>query len=80
MATSKIFLNNTTQAVRLSKEVAFDEGVSDVEIFIQGEARVIVPQGRALIAWMQTGPHFSDDFLNERDQPPMPADSSEFFE
>jgi antitoxin VapB len=80
MSSSKIFYNNTTQAVRLSKDVAFPEGVSEVEIFIQGETRVIAPKGQSLLAWMQTGPHFSDDFMVDRDQPPMPADKPGLFD
>ena len=63
MTSSKIFYNNTTQAVRLPKDVAFAQDVTEVEIFIQGETRVIAPKGRSLVAWMQTGPHFTEDFM-----------------
>lgn len=80
MSTSKIFYNNTTQAVRLPKGVAFPETVAEVEIFVQGETRVIAPKGQSLIAWMQTGPHFSADFMSERDQPAMPADKPGLFD
>ena len=52
MVSSKLFLNNTTQAVRLPKEVAFPEGVTEVEIFVEGDTRVIVPKGQSLIAWI----------------------------
>jgi antitoxin VapB len=74
MVSSKLFLNNTTQAVRLPKEVAFPEGVTEVEIFVEGDTRVIVPKGQSLLAWMTTGPGFSEDFMVDRDQPSMPTD------
>jgi antitoxin VapB len=80
MVSSKLFLNNTTQAVRLPKEVAFPQGVNEVEIFVQGETRVIVPAGQSLIAWMTTGPGFSEDFMVERDQPTMPTDTVGMFD
>jgi antitoxin VapB len=80
MVSSKLFLNNTTQAVRLPKEVAFPEGVTEVEIFVEGDTRVIVPKGQSLLAWMTTGPGFSDDFMVDRDQPSMPADKMGMFD
>ena len=79
MTSSKIFYNNTTQAVRLPKDVAFAQDVTEVEIFIQGETRVIAPKGRSLVAWMQTGPHFTEDFMVDRDQPLMPEDDEGLF-
>ncbi|MEG2779006.1 MAG: type II toxin-antitoxin system VapB family antitoxin, partial [Aurantimicrobium sp.] len=80
MTSSKIFYNNTTQAVRLPKDVAFPLEVTEVDIFIQGETRVIAPKGQSLVAWMQTGPHFTSDFMVDRDQPPMPEDEEGIFE
>ena len=80
MTSSKIFYNNTTQAVRLPKDVAFPLEVTEVDIFIQGETRVIAPKGQSLVAWIQTGPHFTEDFMVERDQPPMPEDEEGMFE
>jgi antitoxin VapB len=70
MATStKLFLNNTTQAVRLPKDVAFPDGVTEVEIRIVGEARLIVPKGRGLAHWLEHRTPFPD--FPDRDQPPM---------
>ena len=80
MTSSKIFYNNTTHAVRLPKDVAFPLEVTEVDIFIQGETRVIAPKGQSLVAWIQTGPHFTEDFMVERDQPPMPEDEEGIFE
>lgn len=60
-----LFLNNKSQAVRLSKDVAFPPGVREVAILRDGARRVIVP---ANALW--------DDFfaadgidLSERAQP-----------
>ena len=49
--TTKLFLNNTTQAVRLPRDVAFDESVTEVEITVVGEARVITPVGHRIDAF-----------------------------
>jgi antitoxin VapB len=66
MARTKLFRSNRSQAVRLPKEVAFPEGVTDVTILRDGNRRVIAP---ADAIW--------DDFfdapgidLPERAQPP----------
>lgn len=45
--TTKLFKSNKTQAVRLPKDVAFDEGVTEVEITVVGDSRVITPAGRS---------------------------------
>lgn len=66
MTRTKLFRSNRSQAVRLPKEVAFPEGVTDVTILRDGRRRVIAP---ADAVW--------DDFfdapgidLPERAQPP----------
>jgi antitoxin VapB len=65
MTKTSLFRSNRSQAVRLSKDVAFPESVRDVVVLREGQRRVIVP---ANAAW--------DDFfdapgvdLGERDQP-----------
>ena len=65
MTRTKLFRSNRSQAVRLPKDVAFPEGVTEVAISRDGKRRVIVP---ANAAW--------DDFfdapgidLPPRDQP-----------
>ena len=66
MATTTLFQNNRSQAVRLSKEVAFPPSVREVAVLRDGNRRVIVP---ADAAW--------DDFFDapgidiEREQPPV---------
>jgi antitoxin VapB len=67
MTKTTLFLSNRSQAVRLSKDVAFPEGVRAVTVLREGKRRVIVP---ADAVW--------DDFfdapsvdLGEREQPLM---------
>jgi len=62
-----LFQSNRSQAVRLSKDVAFPEGVRSVTVLREGARRVIVPSNAV---W--------DDFfdapgidLPERDQPAL---------
>jgi antitoxin VapB len=65
MTKTTLFQTNRSQAVRLSKDVAFPKGVHEVSILRDGPRRVIVP---ANAVW--------DDFfeqpgidLGEREQP-----------
>lgn len=65
MSRTTIFQSNRTQAVRLSKDVAFPDTVKEVAVLRDGNRRVIVP---ANSIW--------DDFfdapgidLGDRDQP-----------
>lgn len=43
MTRTKLFQNNRSQAVRLSKDVAFPSEVSEVAVLRDGNRRVIVP-------------------------------------
>ena len=63
-----IFKSNKTQAVRLPKDVAFPEGVREVEIVKVGNSRVISPVGHRWDSYFERGSKISDDFLTERDQ------------
>lgn len=69
MTTTRIFTNNTTQAVRLPKAVAFPDDVSEVEIVVVGEARLITPVARRWDFFFDRDVEISDDFLVDRDQP-----------
>lgn len=69
MVTTKLFTSNTTQAVRLPKAVAFPDDVTEVEIVVDGDARIIVPAGRRLDYFFAHRVGVSDDFMTERDQP-----------
>lgn len=70
MTSSTVFTSNRSQAVRLPKAVAFPEGVHKVDILKIGRSRVIVPQGRRWDDLFLSGPRASDDFMDERTQPP----------
>ncbi len=69
--TTRLFTNNTTQAVRLPKAVAFPDDVSEVEVIVSGNARVIVPKGGRIEYYLANRVPAPDDFMLERDQPPM---------
>lgn len=73
MTRTTLFQSNRSQAVRLSKDVAFPEGVRSVTVLRDGRRRVIVPSDAL---W--------DDFfdapgvdLGDRDQP-APQDREAF--
>jgi antitoxin VapB len=63
-----LFKSNQTQAVRLPKDVAFPDGVREVEIIKVGNSRVISPVGQSWDSFFNDPDKISDDFLVERDQ------------
>lgn len=65
---TKVFKSNKTQAVRLPRAVAFDESVTEVEIVVVGNTRIITPAGESWDQWFD-GPSISDDFMSNREQP-----------
>ena len=69
MARTTIFLSNRSQALRLSKEVAFPEGVKSVTVLRDGNRRVVTPSD-ALWDDFFDGPGVD---LGPRDQPPAQA-------
>ncbi|MFZ5834489.1 MAG: type II toxin-antitoxin system VapB family antitoxin [Pseudomonadota bacterium] len=71
MTRSTIFKNNRSQAVRLPKQVAFPDDVHQVEIITIGQSRVISPVGRRWDDLFRAGPRATDDFMTERDEPPV---------
>jgi antitoxin VapB len=70
MARSTVFTNNRTQAVRLPKAVAFPDDVRDVEVIKVGNSRVITPVGRRWSDVFLHGPRATEDFMDDREQPP----------
>lgn len=68
MVSSKLFLNNTTQAVRLPKDVAFPADVLEVDIIVQGEARILLPRGTGWSWWAEHAPRLPEDFALHRDE------------
>ncbi|MFT3872964.1 MAG: type II toxin-antitoxin system VapB family antitoxin [Nocardioides sp.] len=71
MTTTRLFRSNRTQAVRLPKDVAFPDGVTEVEVLVVGDARIVVPQGRRWDYFFGHGLEVTDDFMTEREQPPV---------
>jgi len=70
MTRSTVFTTNRSQAVRLPKAVAFPEGVHQVEIAKVGSSRIITPVGKRWDDLFRDGPRASEDFMQERVQPP----------
>ncbi len=68
MERASIFKSNKSQALRLPKPVAYSDDVKQVDIVIQGRARIITPAGESWDSWFD-GVGVSDDFMANRDQP-----------
>ena len=66
MATSTVFTNNRTQAVRLPAELRLPDNVKKVEVRARGKDRIISPLGHRWDDFFLNGPRVSDDFMNER--------------
>ncbi|GAB3863667.1 toxin-antitoxin system antitoxin VapB [Nocardioides maradonensis] len=66
---TRLFLSNRTQAVRLPKPVAFDPSVSEVEIDVVGEARIIRPAGSKVDTFWSSELRITDDFAREQPDP-----------
>jgi len=66
MATSTVFTNNRTQAVRLPAELRLPEHVKKVEVRARGKDRIISPLGHRWDDFFLNGPRVSEDFMNER--------------
>jgi antitoxin VapB len=70
METAKIFTNGKSQAVRLPKEFRFE----GKEVFIKrvGNTVVLIPKSQnTLETWFLSLKNFSEDFMEERVQPPQ---------
>ncbi|MDR2975512.1 MAG: antitoxin [Propionibacteriaceae bacterium] len=69
MATGTVFYNNTTQAVRLPKAVAWDPSVTEVTIQVVGDQRILTPKGAEWDVWFDAHSPVSSDFMASREQP-----------
>jgi len=69
MKSGSVFRSNTSQAVRLPKDVALPDSVKRVDIIPVGRGRLIVPAGEGWDSWFDEE-GVTDDFLACRDQPP----------
>ncbi len=67
MKTAKIFKNGQSQAVRLPKDVRFD----DTEVFIKKSGHVVylIPRSDSWDVLFDSLKKFSEDFMSERLQP-----------
>jgi antitoxin VapB len=67
MNTAKIFTNGRSQAIRLPKEYRF----KDDEVYINkiDDIVVIMPKNRKMASLMNIINKFTDDFMDERNQP-----------
>lgn len=67
MNTAKIFINGRSQAIRLPKEYRF----KDNEVYINkiDDIVVIMPKNKKMASLMNTINKFTDDFMEERNQP-----------
>jgi antitoxin VapB len=68
MVQTTVFKSNTSQAVRLPKDVALPEGVKLVDVVAVGNRRIISPAGTAWDEWFENG-SVSEDFMSDRAQP-----------
>jgi antitoxin VapB len=66
MATSSVFINNRTQAVRLPVELRLPDGVKKVDVRAIGNVRIISPVGQTWDSFFVNGPAVSDDFMPDR--------------
>ena len=71
MSRSTVFKNNKTQAIRVPKALAFPDDVKEVEIRREGEGLVVIPIRKSSWAEFFSKPGIDEDFLNDRQQPPM---------
>lgn len=66
MATSSVFTNNRTQAVRLPAELRLPEGVRQVSVRARGKERIIAPLEASWDSFFIDGPQVSEDFMTVR--------------
>lgn len=66
MATSTVFSNNRTQAVRLPSETRFPDSVKKVDVRVVGLERIIAPVQSAWDSFFLGGKKASRDFMTKR--------------
>lgn len=66
MATSTVFTNNRSQAVRLPADLRLPQGVYKVEVRAKGNERIIAPAGQSWDSFFLDGLAVSEDFMAER--------------
>jgi len=73
MATSTVFINNRTQAVRLPAELRLPDDVKRVDVRARGNERIISPVGQSWDSFFLDRTAVSEDFMEER-APQIQAD------
>lgn len=68
MERASVFKNNTSQAVRLPKRVAFPDSIKQVDVIALGRSRLLTPAGEVWDSWFETDAA-GDDFMSDRKQP-----------
>ena len=76
MDTAKLFLNGQSQAVRLPKEYRFQG--DRVYLKRLGNAVVLLPYEAPWQSLLDSLDHFSPDFMQDREQPPLQERESPF--
>lgn len=66
MATTTVFINNRTQAVRLPADLRLPDDVKRVDIRARGCERIISPLGHTWDSFFINGPEVADDFMETR--------------
>ena len=66
--TAKLFMNGKSQAVRLPKEFRFND-MGEVYIRKQGDELILSPKKANWDDFFNSLDEFSNDFMNERNQP-----------
>jgi antitoxin VapB len=69
MDTAKIFQNGKSQAIRLPKEYRFRG--SKVYLKRMGNAVILIPEQDSWRSMIESLDRFTDDFMEERNQPPI---------
>jgi antitoxin VapB len=75
MERANLFKSNKSQALRLPKPIAYPDSVKQVDIVMQGRARIITPAGESWDTWFD-GESVSEDFMTNREQPAHQARES----
>ena len=66
MATTTVFTNNRSQAVRLPADLRLPDTVKQVSVRARGKERIIAPLESSWDSFFHDGHTVSDDFLQER--------------
>jgi len=66
MASSTVFTNNRSQAVRLPAEMRFPDSVKKVNVRVVGVERVIAPAESTWDSFFLSDTSVSEDFMSER--------------